>query len=91
MTRYRKLSWIILMVFFFGSVLAVCGCSKVSKENYEKLSLGMSYQDVVSILGKPDNCQEKMGTKSCTWGSESKNISLKFIADKLAYRSKEGL
>ena len=91
MTQNRTLLWILVMVFFLGAVLTIYGCSKVNKENYEKLSLGMDYENVVTILGKPDNCQEKLGTKSCTWGSESKNISLNFIAGKLVYRSKEGL
>jgi hypothetical protein len=91
MRQRRTLLWMLLMIFFLGAVLAVYGCSKVNKENYEKLSLGMDYGNVVTILGKPDNCQEKLGTKSCIWGSEAKNISLKFVADKLVYRSKEGL
>lgn len=72
-------------------LLFVSGCSKVSKENYEKIALGMDYSEVVQILGNPDATTSKMGTKSCKWGSETKNISLKFVADKLIYKSNTGL
>lgn len=30
------------------------GCSKLNKENYDKLKVGMGYEEVVAILGKPD-------------------------------------
>ena len=73
-------------------VLALTGCSKVSKENYDKIKIGMSYEEVVGVLGKPDTCEEPiMKTKSCMWVSSDKQIKIKFAADIVAWRSSEGI
>jgi hypothetical protein len=71
--------------------ITFAGCSKVSKENYDKLKLGMAYEQVVEILGKPDSCSEKLGTKTCRWGGEQKYISVAFIASKAVAFSRKGL
>jgi hypothetical protein len=73
-------------------VLLICtGCSKMSRENYDKLKMGMSYEEVTALLGKADACDTAIGAKSCTWGSEQKNISVKFVADKVVFFSSKGL
>jgi len=65
------------------------GCSKLSKESYDKLKVGMGYEEVVAILGKPDNCSDTLVAKSCRWGDERKNITVNFIGDKvIVYLSK---
>jgi hypothetical protein len=53
--------------------------------------MGMSYEDVVKILGNANTCDATMGAKSCMWGSEQKNISIKFIADKVVFFTSKGL
>jgi hypothetical protein len=74
------------------AVLLVCtGCSKLSRGNYDKLKMGMSYEEVTALLGKTSTCDSAMGAKSCTWGSEQKNISVKFVADKVVFFSSKGL
>ena len=74
------------------SLLVFAGCSKVNKENYDKIKIGMSYEEVVEVLGKPDTCEEPiMKTKACTWGSSDKQIKIKFVADIVAWRSSEGI
>ncbi len=74
------------------SILALAGCSKVSKENYDKIKIGMSYEDVVEVLGKPDTCEEPvLKTKSCMWGSSDKQIKIKFVVDTVAWRSSKGI
>ena len=62
--------------------LFTAGCSKVTKESYDKLEMGMEYSEVSALLGNPDSCTESMGAKSCTWGNEAKNIKVNFLADK---------
>jgi hypothetical protein len=81
----------VLLICIF-SILAFAGCSKVSKENYDKIKIGMSYEDVVEVLGKPDTCEEPvLKTKSCIWGSSDKQIKIKFVLDTVAWRSSKGL
>jgi hypothetical protein len=73
-------------------VLLLCtGCSKMNRENYDKLKMGMSYKEATTLLGQSDTCDSAMGAKSCTWGSEQKNISVKFVADKVVFFSSKGL
>ena len=57
--------------------LALTACSKLTKENYDKLEMGMSQDEVEAILGSADNCGKTMGTMACTWGNEdSKHVKI---------------
>ena len=67
------------------------GCSKVNRENYDKIKVGMDYQQVVSIIGEPHECDGAMGVRSCVWGSENKNITITFMGDKVFVPSMKGL
>lgn len=58
------------------------GCSKLTIENYSKIKAGLMYAEVVTILGKPDNCSDALFVKSCVWGNEEKNITVNFVGDK---------
>jgi hypothetical protein len=71
--------------------LTLLGCSKVNKENYENITVGMEYGEVTEVVGDPDNCKEMLGAKSCTWGDNSKNIEVRFVADKVILPSSNGL
>jgi len=74
------------------SLLAFAGCSKVNKENYDKIKIGMDYVKVVEISGEPDTCEEAiLKTRSCTWGSSEKQIDIKFAGDTVIWRSSQGL
>jgi Domain of Unknown Function with PDB structure (DUF3862) len=76
-----------LILFLISAV----GCSRISKESYDKLKVGMAYEDVVDILGSPGSCSEALGTKSCVWGSEKRQIKVSFIASKTIAFSSKGL
>ena len=67
------------------------GCSKLKRENYDKIKVGMDYQQVVSIIGAPDKCDAIMGAKNCVWGNENKNVMINFIGEKVFVRSMNGL
>ncbi len=67
------------------------GCSKVTRENYDKIEMGMEYTQVVSLIGEPDSCDAAFGTKSCIWGNDAKNISVKFAGDVVVLPSMTGL
>lgn len=88
-TPFIKLTVLAICIF---SILALTGCSKVNKENYDKIKIGMSYEDVVEVLGKPGICEEPIfKTKSCIWGSSDKQIKIKFVADIVVWRSSKGI
>ncbi len=70
-------------------VALLAGCGRLSQKNYEKLKVGMEYDEVVRILGKPDTCSGALFARNCVWGSEQKNITVSFVGDKVVmYASK---
>ena len=69
----------------------LAGCSKVTRENYDKLKMGMDYAEVVQLLGDPENCEAAMGMKSCTWGKDPKTIKIQLMADKVILFESHGL
>ncbi|MGE6106547.1 DUF3862 domain-containing protein [Aeromonas sobria] len=71
--------------------LVLTGCSKVNRDNYDKLKMGISYNQASTILGKADSCDDVLGTTSCVWGDAQHNIKIRFIADKATFFSSEGI
>jgi len=42
------------LTFFLAAIILIAfGCSKVNQDNYDNLSLGMDYEEVIKILGQP--------------------------------------
>ncbi len=80
----KKLTVLLLLV-------VLTGCSKLSMDNYRLLKTGMSYDEVTAIIGKPDSCEEALGTRSCVWGDETKQIKAAFLAEKAMLFSHQGL
>lgn len=79
--------------FVIGLLFSITlfGCSKLNRENYDNIKVGMDYQEVISIIGEPDKCDSALVAKNCIWGNESKNITIKFISDKVVLPSMKGL
>jgi len=73
------------------SALALVACSKLTVANYDKLSMGMNYQQVTDIIGKPVSCDEVIGTRTCQWGDETANIHATFVTDKAIAFTHKGL
>ncbi len=78
--------WIVSVSF----LLAV-GCSKLTTENYDQLKVGMNYDEVVTILGKADECSGAIGIKNCTWGNDKKYVTVSFAGNKVIVFSGHGL
>jgi hypothetical protein len=92
MKRVKMMIKLVMLAICMFSVLAIVGCDKVNKENYDKIKIGMSYEEVLGILGKPDTCQDPVWkTKTCIWGSSDKQIKIKFVVDTVAWRSSKGI
>ncbi|WP_338517180.1 DUF3862 domain-containing protein [Alteromonas gracilis] len=72
--------------------LALSACSKLTKENYDKLEMGMSQEEVEAVIGSADNCGKTMGTLACTWGDENaKHVKIVFMGDKAITFNYDGL
>jgi len=92
MKRVIPMIKLLVLVICVFSLLALTGCSNVNKENYDKIKIGMSYEEVVGVLGKPNTCEDPvLKTKNCMWGSSDKQIKIKFVADTVAWRSSKGI
>jgi len=72
-------------------LLLVLGCSQLTQENYNKISVGMSYDEVTALIGKPDTCDDVMGVRNCVWGNEKRSIQVGFVADKVLLYSSNNL
>lgn len=80
------------IAFCFLTLLILSGCSKLTKENYDKLKMGMSKEDVSAVLGAADHCAKSLGTTSCTWGKdESKHVTIVFMGNAAVTFSYDGL
>jgi len=72
-------------------LLIIAGCSKLTMENYDKLKIGMAYNEVVNTIGSPEKCSDVMGVRNCEWGNEKKSINVTFAGDKVLFFTSNGL
>lgn len=93
MTRLtQKILRPVATLFTVLSLLALLtACSKVTNENYRQLRIGMTYPEVVRLLGEPAKCDSLLTARSCTWGSGAKAIDIQFVADQVVLFSSRGL
>ena len=83
--KYRMM--IIGLLLFF-----LTACSKLSLENYDTLDVGMKFFAVTEIIGSPESCKEKLGTRSCIWGDkDGRYIKAKFIGGSAIHFSHNNL
>jgi hypothetical protein len=88
MPRLRAIPTIFLILFL--SFLAF-GCDRVAQEKYDKIKIGMTFQEVEKLLGSSPTCDSAVGMKNCTWGTADKHIKVQFVADKVVLHSAKGL
>ena len=74
----------------FSLVLSACG-SQISLENYNKLQVGQTYDEVKKVIGDPARCDEMLGVRTCIWGDEQRGISVNFVAGKVLLLSARSL
>ena len=70
---------------------ALLGCSKLNNENYAKIKVGMSYNEVTALIGSPKSCDETVGVKTCKWGDDKRNVTINFAGDNVALHSAQNL
>jgi hypothetical protein len=61
-------------------LLALAGCSKLTLENYGKIQVGMPEDQVFALIGKPDQCDDVMGIRNCTWKAGNSSVNVSFAA-----------
>ena len=66
-----------------GLLLVMLGCSKVTLDNYNKINVGMSYDEVTQLIGAPEKCDDVMGLRNCQWGDEKHSINVSFVGRKV--------
>jgi hypothetical protein len=86
-----KVSRIISMLLALSLCLMALGCDNLTQENYNKIKVGMSLQEVEKLLGSSPTCDSAVGMKNCTWGTAEKHVKVQFVADKVAMYSAKGL
>lgn len=74
-----------------GLVMLLLGCSKLTLENYNKITMGMNYDEVVQLIGSPEHCNDVMGVQSCQWGGEKHAVNVNFVAGKVLLFSSHNL
>jgi hypothetical protein len=71
--------------------IAAAACSRLSVENYDRLKIGMRYDEVKALLGAPSKCSDLLTIKSCTWGDEKRYVQVSFVADQVVLFNSENL
>ncbi len=72
-------------------LLVMLGCSKLTLENYNKITTGMSYEEVTALIGPPDKCDDVMGVRSCVWGDEKRSVNVSFVGGQVLLFSSSNL
>jgi len=85
----KQMKKFMVLTLIFGMMFM--GCSKMNRENYAKIEMGMTYEQVIEIIGTPDVCDGALGVKKCVWGNSDKNITIAFMGDKVMLPSMKGL
>lgn len=88
MSKSRAVSSMLLIAALCFMAVA---CGNLTQQNYDRIKVGMSYQEVEKILGSNPTCDSALGVKSCSWGSAEKHIKVQFVADKVTLYSAKGL
>jgi hypothetical protein len=81
----------IILTIASVSMLLSIGCSDLTKENYDRLKVGMRYSEVETILGEADQCSGTIGIMNCEWGDDKKYILVNFAGDKIIHYSGLGI
>ncbi|MBV8621378.1 MAG: hypothetical protein JOY84_21140 [Curvibacter sp.] len=70
--------------------LAACG-PQLSLDNYNRLQVGQTFDEVKKIVGDPARCDETLGVRTCTWGDEQRGFKVNFALDKVVLMSATNL
>jgi uncharacterized alpha/beta hydrolase family protein len=96
----KKIMTILTVLLFSATILTSCS-GKINKDNYEKISDGMSISQVESILGEGESNASSsvdlgeyggnISSEVMTWQSGMKVISITFSNGKVMAKAQSGL
>jgi hypothetical protein len=82
MTTIRRLSASLAL-----GLLLLTACATVTRENYDRIRTGMTLDEVVDILGEPDDLDSvglgPLEAANATWVGKSGTISIQFAGGKV--------
>ncbi|MBN2107869.1 MAG: DUF3862 domain-containing protein [Deltaproteobacteria bacterium] len=88
----KQMKALCIILSLAAMVLLGAGCSKLTRQNYDKLKAGMDFKAVKDILGDDAICVSfTAGSKTCTWKDEPKNIMVKFVDGKVIAMASNGI
>ena len=73
------------------TLLFLAACSKLTVANYDKIKIGMKYDQVIEILGSPERCNDVVGMRNCRWGDEKRFVTVSFMGDSVIVHGAENL
>lgn len=82
MTVTRRRTGRRMTVAVLAMLLLACS-QKVSLDNFNRLRVGQSYEEVREIVGDPASCDEMVGLRNCSWGNHERGIRVSFLAGKV--------
>lgn len=78
-------------IFTLSLTFLLCGCSNVSRDNYQRIKNAMPKSQVVSLLGKPSQSSSiqfnGVSAVSLQWKSGSIKINIILIDNKVVLKS----
>ncbi len=83
MKSLRWLTWVL--------VLFLWGCTRLTLDNYNKITMGMDYTAVTALIGTPKTCDDVMGMRHCHWGDDKSGVDISFAGNKVLLFSAENL
>lgn len=79
----------LVLVFALALLLTACG-DTVTRENYEKIETGMSQDEVIALLGEPQEFNSvelgELSGGTARWTGKTQSISVTFTNDKVAFK-----
>lgn len=83
--------------FFIQSLIVLCltllisSCSKINRDNFDKVQYGMSMKEVVAILGEPTTTRTftfaGVSATSSSWIHKDTEIDIQFLNDKVQIKN----
>lgn len=64
-----------IVIVFILSLLLMTSCNKITKTNYNKIQAGMEKQDVIDILGLPQEIDENLTGDVYYWFDKANSYS----------------
>jgi len=71
--------------------LALAACGKLTMENFNRVKVGMSFDEVTNLIGRPERCSEALTVRTCEWGDDKRRAGVSFVSDKVILMSADNL